>query len=673
MLSQNFLLIILAALVAAGLAWFQYYQGKKKKNHLLAMLRFLTWFAVFLLLLNPKFSQTSYTIEKPTLVVAADNSSSIAYFGEGERVQNFVDELLANKQLEENFDIDIYSFGEHLRPRDSALSFSETRTEIGNALRQLHGIYRGKNAPMVLISDGNQTFGENYTYTARQTQQSIFPVVVGDTTKYTDLWINQLNVNRYVFLNNKFPVEVFINYNGQEPISREFQLRQGNSVLFRKTLNFSEENTSEKVMVSLPSGSVGVKTYSAYIHPLDNEKNTENNTRNFAIEVIDQKTNVLLLTSVIHPDLGALKKSIESNQQRSAEIKIIGEEFELGEYQLVILYQPTRLFKSVYENINKLNINTFTIIGPKTDMGFLNSVQEDFSKQITTQTESYLPVFEPGYNVFQLEDLGFDDFPPLEDHFGKFTAHSAFQSILHKSVNGIETEEPMWITIENEGQRKAYLFGEGIWKWRAKSYLDERSFEKFDEFFGKLTQYLASNKKRSRLEVEYESFYRKDDRLVIEARYFDKNYEFDPRAKLQINVENKESGEKFSRPFLLKNRVYEVNLSDLTPGEYRFSVNVEGQSLSESGEFTLIAFDVETQFLNADLEKLSRIAADSQVYFLSSGATKLAQDLLKNPAFKPIQKSTTQPMPLIEWYWLLGIIVVSLSAEWFIRKYKGMI
>lgn len=673
MLSQNFLLIILAALVAAGLAWFQYYQGKKKKNISLALLRFLTWFALFLLLLNPKFSQTSYSIEKPTLVVAADNSSSIAHFGEGERVQNFVDELLANKQLEENFDIDIYSFGEHLRPRDSALSFSETRTEIGNALRQLHGIYRGKNAPMVLISDGNQTFGENYTYTARQTQQSIFPVVVGDTTKYTDLWINQLNVNRYVFLNNKFPVEVFINYNGQEPISREFQLKQGNSVLFRETLNFSEENTSEKVVVSLPSGSAGVKTYSAYIHPLDNEKNTENNTRNFAIEVIDQKTNVLLLTSVVHPDLGALKKSIESNQQRSAEIKIIGEEFELGEYQLVILYQPTRLFKSVYENINKLNINTFTLIGPKTDMGFLNSVQEDFSKQITAQTESYLPVFEPGYNVFQLEDLGFDDFPPLEDHFGKFTAHSAFQSILHKSVNGIETEEPMWITIENEGQRKAYLFGEGIWKWRAKSYLDERSFEKFDEFFGKLIQYLASNKKRSRLEVEYESFYRKDDRLVIEARYFDKNYEFDPRAKLQINVENKDSGEKFSRPFLLKNRVYEVNLSDLTPGEYRFSVNVEEQSLSESGEFTLIAFDVETQFMNANLDKLSRIAADSQVYFPSSGATKLAQDLLKNPAFKPVQKSTTQPMPLIEWYWLLGIIVVSLSAEWFIRKYKGMI
>src|SRR5690606_8878075 len=122
MLSQNFLLIILAALVAAGLAWFQYYQGKKKKNISLALLRFLTWFALFLLLLNPKFSQTSYTIEKPTLVVAADNSSSIAHFGEGERVQNFVDELLANKQLEENFDIDIYSFGEHLRPRDSALS-----------------------------------------------------------------------------------------------------------------------------------------------------------------------------------------------------------------------------------------------------------------------------------------------------------------------------------------------------------------------------------------------------------------------------------------------------------------------------------------------------------------------------------------------------------------------
>src|SRR5690606_27497995 len=163
-------------------------------------------------------------------------------------------------------------FGEDLRLRDSLLSFSEPRTEIGNALRQLHGIYRGKNAPVVLISDGNQTFGEDYAYTAGRIEQPIFPVVVGDTTQYTDWWINRLNVNRHLFLNHTFTVEVFVNYSGDKRISRELQLKQGNSIGFRKTLSFSKENTSEKVVVSLPSGSEGVKTYSAYIQPVENEK-----------------------------------------------------------------------------------------------------------------------------------------------------------------------------------------------------------------------------------------------------------------------------------------------------------------------------------------------------------------------------------------------------------------
>jgi hypothetical protein len=673
MQSQTILLIILAAIVAAGLAWFQYYRGKRRQNPLLlASLRFLTWFALFLLLLNPKFSQKSYTVEKPTLVVAVDNSASIDYFGEGERVMDFLEGLLGNEALRENFNIQTYAFGENLQPKDSAFSFSEGRTEIGKALRQIQQVYKGKTAPVVLVTDGNQTFGENYTYTAKQLEQPIFPLVVGDTMKYTDLRIEQLNVNRYVFLNNKFPVEVFVNYTGSKAVSQEFRLKQGNSTVFRKTLEFSEENISEKVMVTLPSRSAGVKTYSAVIQSVEGEKNTANNTRNFAIEVIDEKTNVLILASVLHPDLGALKKSIESNQQRSAEIKTIGEELDLGKYQLVVLYQPTRLFQPVYEKLNNLKANTFTITGTETDYAFLNSVQEGFKKQSSAQDESYLPVFNLNYTVFQLEDIGFDDFPPLKDQFGKFTANVAFHPILHKSVSGIQTEEPMLMTLEKEEQRKAYLFGEGIWKWRAKSYLDERSFEKFDEFFGKLVQYLASDKRRSRLELEHESFYRKGDQLVIEARYFDKNYVFDPRAELQIRLKNKASGKISSRPFLLKNNSYEVNLSDLSPGEYQFTVSVEGQSLAESGEFTLIAFDVEKQFMNADVEKLQQIATDSQVYF-PTGSESLANDLLGNTAFKPVQKSRETTMPLIEWYWLLGIIVLALAVEWFVRKYRGLV
>src|SRR5699024_2959339 len=155
------------------------------------------------------------------------------------------------------------------------------------------------------------------------------------------------------------------------------------------------------------------------------------------------------------------------------------------------------------------------------------------------------------------------------------------------------------------------------------------------------------------------------------AHYFDANYEFDPRAKLSVAVKNKESGKEYNRPLLLKNNRYEVNLSNLDPGEYDFIVFVEDKNLSERGVITIVDFDVEKQFLNADVAKLKRITHQN-LNFLDSDQ-ELIEDLLNAEGYKPIQKSKTTTAPLIEWWYLLLIIAVALSVEWFLRKYKGLI
>src|SRR5699024_9115915 len=111
--------------------------------------------------------------------------------------------------------------------------------------------------------------------------------------------------------------------------------------------------------------------------------------------------------------------------------------------------------------------------------------------------------------------------------------------------------------------------------------------------------------------------------------------------------------------------------SGLEAGEYRFVVEVEGESSSKQGEFTLIDFDVEKQFLSANVDKLRQIATDS-LYFLADPDT-LIEDLVKSEDYKPVQKSKTSRSALINWKYLLYIIIFSLSAEWFIRKYSGLI
>lgn len=675
--SQTILLIFLAAISALGIAVFQYLKSKKertKRSFMLALLRFVSIFGILLLLINPKFTNTSYVLEKSNLVLAVDNSQSINYFKSTDEVTAFVASIRENKNIQEKYNISTFTFGNKLKAQDT-FSFSENQTDVTSAFKELQDIYKGKVAPTVIITDGNQTYGEAYQYAAKKYKQDVYPVIVGDTTSYQDLKISQLNANRYAFLNNKFPVEIIANYNGNSAVSIKLNVFQNGRVIYSQPLSFSKEKTSEIVQVTLPVTSIGVKTYTVSLQALDAEKNTVNNKKSFGIEVIDERTNVLILTSIIHPDLGTLKKAIESNEQRNVTIKKSDEpDINLKDYQAVLLYQPNVSFKPYYETIKTLGINTFTITGTRTDYRFLNDNGELFTRELSAQVEDYQAEFNSNFSTFQVDDIGFSNFPPLVDEFGEVSIKKAHTPLLMQTISGLPTGSSLLTTIEDGAQRHAVLFGEGIWRWRAQSYLDNQSFEPFDEFVGKLIQYLASKERRNRLNINYNSFYNGGDNIVIAAQYFDKNYEFDARAKLSMVVIGERNNTRQEIPMVLKNNRYEVDLSSLTPDSYKFSVTVAGESISRSGNFEIIEFNVEQQFLSANVTPLQQIATNTNKELYSMGnSAQLITNLLENETYNPIQKQQKQIKPLIDWYYLLGIIILTLSLEWFIRKYNGLI
>jgi hypothetical protein len=677
MQTETLLYIIIAGILALLLALFQYMYKSKKRSKiyvLLTFLRFLTLFSVLLLLINPKFEKVTYFNEKPNLVIAVDNSESVSYLKQNEKAKQLLDNLQSNKELNERFNLDVYSFGKEVKPLDS-LTFNERQSNVAKVFDNLNQVYNTSIAPTIMISDGNQTYGNDYEFATSKYKQPIFPIVLGDTIQHTDLKIEQLNVNRYAYLKNKFPVEIIAVYNGKSSVSTELKITSGNSTVHSQTLSFNTTNSSQVINVTLPANSVGVQTYKATLVPLENEKNVVNNVKNFAVEVIDQKTNVAIVSDILHPDLGAFKKAIESNEQRQATI-LKPNEFlnNSNDFQLVILYQPNNNFKLVYDEIAKLNLNKFTVLGTNTTWSALNNFQSNYKQEITNQTENFQPTLNANYATFIVDDLNFSDFPPLETEFGETDFSIPFETILYKTINGRQINEPLLATFEINDRREAVLNGEGIWRWRAQSYLDDQSFENFDNFIGKLVQYLSSNQKRNRLNVTYESFYNGNDNITIAAQFFNKNYEFDATANLQILLKNKDDQSTKTYPFLLKNTSYEVDLSGLPAGDYEFTVSVSSENISTSGIFKVLDYNVEQQFLNANVSKFQKLSANSQgtSYFIDNTNT-LISDLLNDKRFVTIQKSTKNTMPLIDWQWLLAIIVLSLAAEWFIRKYNGLI
>ncbi|MGB5460889.1 MAG: VWA domain-containing protein, partial [Eudoraea sp.] len=579
-----------------------------------------------------------------------------------------------NTNIAEKFNVSEYVFGTELNSLDS-LSFTEKATNIGRALSSLNEIFAGSNTAILMLTDGNQTLGEDYEFSGGRQKFPIYPLVVGDTTSYQDIRIDQVNTNKYAFLKNKYPMEIFVSYQGKNTVSTTLTITEAGQNLYRKQIVLSETENSQIINTVLDATTVGIKNIKVSLSPLENERNIANNSRQIGIEVIDEKTNIALVSNMLHPDLGALKKAIESNEQRSVSIiKPSLSPNELEQFDLFIIYQPDTSFEKVYSYIENKGANIFTITGPKTDWTFLNKVQNSFQKNSYDQKEEVTPILNAGFTHFDISDLTVSEYPPVETTLGELLITASYENMLSQRIKGVDLNEPLFTVLETNLRREAILLGENIWKWRVQSYREDQEFKKFDDFISKVILFLANSKPRSRLTLEYENIYQGLNEATIKATYFDETFVFDNNATLNLILSGIENNTSRQIPMLLKKGYYEADISTLPSGDYSFTASVKDENLTKTGKFTILDYDLEKQLLSSNYKKLDRLAksTNATLYFPSQ-VSNFIENIIKDNRFVPIQKSKQNVVSLIDFKILLGIIVAALTAEWFIRKYNGLI
>lgn len=666
---------IIAFVLSCSLGYYQYYYRVKKPtkvNFLLVIIRSLVFFLLMLALLNPSITKESIINQKAKLSVLVDNSSSITFFKKDSLVHAILQNFKTHKKLNKRFDINYYSFGNLFQQSDS-FSFDENQTDISMPLERISKIQKNASNAIVLLSDGNQTIGNDYEYTS--IKDPVFPIVIGDTTKFQDVKIAQINVNRYSFINNQFPIESILQYEGTQTIKLRYSLENNGKIIFSERINFSEKNNSHILKTFIKATKEGTNFFTSKIEYLENEKNIVNNSKNFSVEVIDKQSEVLIISSFYHPDLGALKKAIESYKQRKVTIKIVdNKNIQLNKYQLVVLYQPNNKFNIIIDQLNSNKSSFMLITGSKTDWLFLNNKSLGINKKNINQLENYTARFYNGFLNFSQKNIGFENFPPMIDYYGETTVSIPHQTLLYQNINGFSSQNPLLATANHNNQKKVFLFGEGLWKWRSSSFLKNNSFQYFDEFIGNLVQYASNKKIRNRLDLDITSFYNANSSIQIGAFYVDENYRFDDRATILFTIKNKNSKKKKTFPFSLSGSSYQLELTSLEAGEYEYTIEVDGQNISKKGTFKVNEFLVEEQFTNANSYKLELLAqkTNGKLYFEDKHRLVI-DDLVTDNRFSTIQKSKKTIDKLVNWQWIMLLIIGLLSLEWFIRKYIGKI
>jgi hypothetical protein len=666
---QTVLLITLAIIVALGIVWFQYFNKNKKRDKtivLLSFLRFISMFSVFLLLINPKFNKKSLSVEKANLVLLVDNSSSLAK--NSELVIRTLNKLRKQEDLIDKFNIETYQFGENLRSFDS-LNFSDKKTDFSGALKTISEIYDKSNSIAVLLSDGNQTIGRDYEFYAQELKFPVYPIVVGDTIKYEDVSIGQVNANKYAFLKNKFPVEFYVSYEGDSNINLPVVVTVNGKNIYREQIQLSGNKNSKKINKVINANTVGVKTISVAVGTLENEKNTANNSKTIAIEVIDEKTKIAIVSSISHPDVGSLKKAIESNEQRSVTIIAPNEKSNLDDFDVFLFYQPNASFKDLYNFTANKKSSIFTIVGTDTDLVFLNKIQSQYITETSYPVQEVLGVLNTSFSRYNLSEFNMDDYPPLRNSSGDVIFSGASEALLTMNIRGVELSNPLLALTELDGVKSGVLFGEDIWKWRLQDYRNNQTFENFDQFISKLILFLADAKNKDRLNIDYNPIYEGVGNAKVTATYFDETFVFDEKAILTLKLNKSKL-----IPMLLKGSYYEADLSDLEAGDYSFTISVKNQNISTSGKFKILDFDVEQQFLSSNSNKLQNLATTTAgALFYPEETGQLIKQLLEETKYLPTQKSSKKVVSLVDFKLLLALIILSFTLEWFIRKYNGLI
>ena len=667
--------IALCAALAFGWVWYQYFykSGKIAYPYLLAALRFVALMGIFLLLLPLKLEKVTTTVEKHHLLVLMDNSVSVGREPARDQLLEARDILASDPALQDRLDVATYIFGKSLRRSDS-LDFSDNGTDITSALETLSRVHLEGNSSLVLVTDGVENQGRSLVASGSM-PFPVYPVVVGDTTSYRDVRIDRINLNRFAFLNNQFPVEVLISYRGEVPVRAELNISDNLKPVYREVVSLQAGRSTARVTALLEASSVGFHTITASIRPLENERNTSNNRKTGGIEVIDETTEISIVSNVSHPDLGALKRLIEVNQQRKARILKPGDAGAAApDTDLWVLYQPDASFRNVYGLIENSRTPLLTITGPLTDWDFLNQVQESFRLEGEGPPEDLLGELNQAFAYFDASGWDVSGYPPLRGSLGDYYILSQNEWLLGQRVRGVSLDQPLFALIMGADRREAVIFGDGLWKWRMNTYARTGEFQNFDAILGKLWLFLTAGEDTDRLNLEYQTVYNGQEAAVIRARFFDEALRFDPQANLTLQVSDSTGTELASYPIPLGKGYYQADIGNLAPGTYSFRVSVDGTEYSKSGQFRLQSFDLENQRLSSDPEGLAYLAeASGGLLYHPSDLGQLRDSLLSSDQYRPLQRSRRNVVSLIDYRWLLILIAGALGTEWFIRKYFGLL
>ena len=284
------------------------------QSSFLVFLRTCVYILLIFFLLGPALVDKRVTKLRRPLTVLIDSSESMAFPASSKATQDgkpgksrldLVREKLLNGQepliqkLNRDYDLRLYRFGTSVEPiSPGSLSQLKAQDEGTRLLELLPraATDAGAQSGILLFTDGI-TNGDQKTLDGTPALSvPVFTVGVGETEGFTDVRIAEVRAPEFAFRGREFKIDLTVQAYGLKGKSVPLYFNRGKNLITSRPVAIDSDSFEQKITFSFNPKELGTHSFSLSIPAQPGEQITENNHKEFKVDVHRDKIRVLTLS-----------------------------------------------------------------------------------------------------------------------------------------------------------------------------------------------------------------------------------------------------------------------------------------------------------------------------------------------------------------------------------------
>ncbi|WP_340103112.1 hypothetical protein [Rhodohalobacter sp. 8-1] len=665
-----------------------------KKWSLIAI-RDSVFFILVVLLLNPFFIDRNVETSSPQINVYLDNTQSLTVergnYSGLESYRSVVNELTS--QIDDRYDVNFHLFDTAVND-GREISGNGTVTNLQSVVdHQIEN--QDQTVANLLFSDGIYTQGRNPVFSAQNLGTPLFTVPIGDTTDVQDIVISDVEYNEQSYTNTEQSFRVNVNQDGFEGSTITVQFLKDGELAQSEQITFSESISNHLLLFTDQHTEPGFYEYEINIPGLDKEFTLQNNREEFTVEVLDEKTRIASLAFEIHPDVGAFRRLIATDQQnelisgtRLSNGAMMGEDLTSLDTppDLIVLHGLPDSNDPLLDWLQQQNeVPVIYFMLPATrqyhqrldDANFLvysieNSRQNIIDIHLLQEREPY------SHPLLEFSPQEFRRFPTLKTYRSEAGSSALAEILFTGEFQRTETDIPIILT-ESGGVRR--LAGINAFGWHRFNLTANETVSRFyTTFFTDLLSWAATPPNQQNLSINtIKPTFTETENIEIQASLVNERQQPETDAVINVTVipADVEADDLESDPqrFVMRhtrNGEYRVNIGNLPRGNYQVTGNAtkaDRQIGEDQARFSVSQSRVEFINTERDDQLLQQLALRTGGIFLGDySASPMLQFLEENNLDQVVETATQETRyfsnsPL----WFVFVILL-LTGEWLIRR-----